>query len=231
MTDYDPNGHGTKMLSKIAAVTDDLGPNLGVSRGASIVVVKLPEPIPLRTANGGVAVIQSTVTHAWNLIYDDVVAHGYLFGKAVISLSQGPLLNHAAELDEILMPELDQDDAAGMAYWDDYRIMRRLFDLGVTIVHASGNQGDPDEGRDANYELTDPMDLWGSQYNFPIIVVGAVDNAGVAWEGTQWVPPSPPNPFSGARVHVWAPGVDVLTNGPGSELEQVEGTSVCKFNP
>ena len=74
------------------------------------------------------------------------------------------------------------------------------------------------------------MDLWGSQYNFPIIVVGAVDNAGVAWEGTQWVPPPPPSPFANARVHVWAPGVDVLTNGPGNELEQIEGTSVCKFN-
>jgi subtilisin family serine protease len=229
MTDYDPNGHGTKMISKIAAVTDPLGPNLGVSRGASIVVVKLPQPIPLRARNGGIAVIQSAVTHAWNLVYDDIVSHGYLFGQAVVSLSQGPILGSPAEPDEILMMGLDPDDAAGMAYWDDYRIMRRLFDLGVTIVHATGNAGDPDEGRDALYEMTDPMDLWGSQYNFPIIVVGAVDSSGTAYYGTQSVPPLPPSPFANAKIHVWAPGVDVLTNGPGDELEQITGTSVCKF--
>jgi hypothetical protein len=147
------------MISKIAAVTNPLGPNLGISRGASIVVVRLPEPIPLRAgSNGATAVIQSTVTHAFNLIYDDIVSHGYLFGQAVISLSQGLLLGGAADPDEILMMDLDPDDAAGMAHWDDYNIMRRLFDLGVTIVHAVGNAGDPEPGRNALYEMTDPMD-------------------------------------------------------------------------
>jgi hypothetical protein len=230
--DFDSNGHGTTMISKIMGVTDQLdGPNLGVSRGASIIVVRLPQILPAQNPDEPARFRQSTVQHAWNMIADDIFANGYYNGRAVISVCQGAVGPQAFSPEVILNPNQgSQVNPGANLMWTQYNIIRRLMNVGVSIVHASGNGGVPVPPAAPVWDIIDPLALWGSQYSFPIITVGATDNSGTAWIGTQSNPPPPPSPFQDARVHVWAPGVDILTNGPGNEYATDTGTSGGKFN-
>jgi subtilisin family serine protease len=191
-TDYDPTAHGTTMICKIMGVTNpEVGPNLGVSRGASVIVVKLPQILPLQGPDDRVQFRQSTVQHAWNMIADDIFANSYFNGRAVISVSQSSIGPQAYSPEVILNPNQgSQANPGANLMWTQYNIIRRLMSVGVLIVHAAGNGGVPVPPTAATWDIVDPLALWGSQYNFPIITVGATDNSGTAWIGTQSNPPA-----------------------------------------
>lgn len=82
--------------------------------------------------------------------------------------------------------------------WPDIkRSMTSTFSLGAAIVVPSGNHA-RDRGRSPYVDQVPA--IWAdADANFPLIVAGAVDNAGNAWRFSQ----------GGNHVTVWAPGNQV----------------------
>jgi subtilisin family serine protease len=88
---------------------------------------------------------------------------------------------------------------------------------GVLIVHAAGNDGE-NSGEHPSYPT--PMHLSGGQAQH-WIEVGAS-----SWKGGDSLA-APFSNYSGDRVDVFAPGVDILSTVPGGKYEPNSGTSMA----
>lgn len=120
-----------------------VGPELGVSKKAALTIVRIPQAIPnrdeIRAENlvgnsfGAQRWRSDTVEHALALIVSDVKRRG---------VPQKTVLSMSIAIDE----DLTTIPSMGMELYEDYRALKELADLGVTILIAAGNDaGYPDD--------------------------------------------------------------------------------------
>ncbi|KAL6718502.1 hypothetical protein ACLMJK_004594 [Lecanora helva] len=155
--------------------------------------------IGIRSKNSDIVVVKLDDTNlgvvepleAFDLVYRDIVSSGgYRPPVVIFSILSTP-------------PIVPVQHAATKVY------MNKLLDIGATIVVPSGNYAD--KGRP---NVDSIPAIWEDAQNFPIVVVGSVDNAGAV------------APFSQGPNHVtiWAPGVGIRCARRYSFYVQ-EGTS------
>jgi len=139
--DWDAQTHGTCLLNKIAG-QPGVSQDWGVSKQASIIVVRLPPSItPPNTVR------MSTVADALTDILQDVIVRG-LQERAIINLAidttislAGNPAQHAASV--LQAPGGGAVDPTIAVFRTIYSTMARLMQLGVVITTSSGNLGWP----------------------------------------------------------------------------------------
>ena len=135
---------------------------------------------------------------------DDIIAKGRR-GKAVVEFARGA---------RIVYPGIE--DATP---WREIKpILQSMFPEDIVVVTSSGNSGELPR----HENVDSPPKIWSAD-NYPLIVVGAVDN-----QGKVAINPGKDKTFSqgGPKVTVWAPGKDVTCaahNQNGNKLDT--GTS------
>ena len=87
-------------------------------------------------------------------------------------------------------------------------IFARLFDLGVTIVLAAGNEGNSDDPK--TLDMTYPQSFGDdNDDNFPLITVGGINNNGSYWPATV---PHRPGLEGSMSVYAQSTNVQCATN-------------------
>jgi hypothetical protein len=127
--------HGTTMLSKIS------GFPYGVSRSASVVIVRLPQSIGENRPNAfRAAVITDAFTQVLNHWQTRATRIGYSPGYAVINLSLWAVPSPGAQVLTLLPEQYPANFAEGSMFATLGRLMR---EEGMVLVTGTGNEGLP----------------------------------------------------------------------------------------